>query len=96
MKSELEMTLNECTIQKKLLKKQTTYLSVLNTKILYLFKTLKLNKLYVFIKAHCVAEKLDDDVNEIINNENLFKILNLNILLNSLNSNFFTDFKLSS
>ncbi len=90
------MTLNEHAVQEKMLKKQTTYLFMLNTKILCLFKTLQLNKSYMFIKVHCVAEKLNDDINEVTDNKNLSKILNLNILMNSLSSNFFTDSKSSS
>jgi len=96
LKSKLKITLNKHAVQEKMLKKQAACLFILNAKILYFFKTFKLNKLYTFIKVHCVAQKLNDDIKKIINNKNLFKILNLNIFFNSLNFNFFINFKFSS
>ncbi len=69
---------------------------MLNAKILYLFKTFKLNELHIFVKVCCIAEKLNNDVNEVINDKNLFKILNFNFLLNFLNSTFFKNSELSS
>ena len=65
LKSKLNVILNECAVQEKILKKQAAHLSALNAKILCLFKTLKLNKLHAFVKVHCVAEELGDDINEI-------------------------------
>jgi len=96
LKSKLNVILNECAVQEKILKKQAAYLFTLNVKVLHLFKTLKLNKLHAFAKVHCVAEELSDDINEIINDKNSFKILNLNSLLNSLSSSFFMNSELSS
>jgi len=96
LKSELNVILNECAVQEKILKKQAAHLSALNAKILCLFKTLKLNKLCTFVNVCCVAEKLDDDINEIMNDKNPFKILNLDFLLNFLSSSFFMNSEPSS
>jgi len=51
----------------------------------------------MLIKVCCVAEKLDDNINEVINDkENTENILNFNSFLKLMSSNFFTDSKLSS
>ena len=96
LKFKLNVILNECAVQEKILKKQAAHLSTLNAKILCLFKTLKLNELHTFVKVCCVAEKLDDDVNEITDNKNSSKILNLDFLLNFLSSSFFMNSESSS
>ena len=76
--------------------KQAVHLFKLNAKIIYFFQTLKQNESQILVKVCCVAEKFNDNINKIINDENLSKVLNFNFLLNSLSSNFFMNFKLSS
>jgi len=72
------------------------HLFKLNTKIICLFKTLKQNKSQMLVKVCCVAEKLDDDINKVINDKkNSENITNLNSLIKSVSSSFFTDSKLS-
>ncbi len=51
----------------------------------------------MLIKICCVAEKLDNNINEVMNNKKDTKnILNFNSLIKLINSNFFINFKLSS
>jgi len=51
----------------------------------------------MLIKVHCVAEKLDDNINEVMNDEeNIKNILNLNFLIKLMSFNFFINSKLSS
>ncbi len=51
----------------------------------------------MLIKVYCVAEKLDDNINEVINNEKISEnIILFNFLIKSMSSNFFIDSKLSS
>ncbi len=77
--------------------KQTIHLFKLNTKIICLFKTLKQNKSWTLIKVCCVAKKLDDNINEVINDEkNSENIANLNSLIKLMNSNFFINSEFSS
>ncbi len=50
----------------------------------------------MLVKVCCVAEKLDDDINKVINDKkNSENITNLNSLIKSVSSSFFTDSKLS-
>ncbi len=77
--------------------KQTAHLFRLNIKKIYFFKTFKQNKSQMLIKVHCVAEKLDDNINEVMNDEeNIKNILNLNFLIKLMSFNFFINSKLSS
>ncbi len=72
--------------------KQAVYLFKLNAKIICLFKTLKQNKSQTLVKVCCVAEKLDDDINEITDDEKISEnIANLDSLVKSMSSNFFAD-----
>ncbi len=51
----------------------------------------------MLIKVCCVAEKLNDNINEVINNkEDTENILNFNSLLKLMSFNFFINSKLSS
>ncbi len=91
LKFKLDVVLNEHAVQGKILEKQAAHLFALNAKVLHLFKTLKLNELRAFTKVHCVAEKLGDDMNEIMNDKNPSEVPNLNFLLDSLSPSFFMD-----
>jgi len=84
LKSELEMTMNECV-------KQAECLFKLNAKVLCLFKTLKQNKSHTIVKVHCVAFELSNDNNETENEENFFNSFNLDFLLKSMSFSFFID-----
>ena len=73
------------------------HLFKLNTEIIYLFKTLKQNESQSLIKVCCIAEKLDDDVNEVMKNKKFFKnIINFNFLIKLISSDFFINSELSS
>ncbi len=91
LKSKLDVVLNECAVQGKILEKQAAHLSTLNAKVLCLFKTLKLNELRAFTKVRCVAEELGDDMDGIMDDKNLSEVPNLDSLLDSLSPSLFMD-----
>jgi len=86
LKSELEMTMNECV-------KQAERLFKLNAKVLHLFKTLKQNKSHTVIKVHCVASELSNDNNRTENEKNSSDSFNLDFLLKSMSFSFFIDLR---
>ena len=72
--------------------KQTVHLFKLNIKIIYFFKTFKQNKSQMLIKVCCIAEKLDDNINEVTDNEKTSKnIIIFNFLVKLMSSSFFTN-----
>jgi len=89
LKSELEMTMNECV-------KQAEHLFKLNVKVLCLFKTLKQNESHIIIKVYCVAFELSNDNNETEDEKNFSDSFNLDSLLKSMSSSFFIDSELFS